>query len=80
MMIDEELKNLLDAMRQENAAAQTDTRRHFDVANEAMRHEIRLVAETVAQGNEKLDREATGIRDEVRRGFAERGDDQVLAR
>ncbi|HVT02575.1 MAG TPA: hypothetical protein VHL58_04265 [Thermoanaerobaculia bacterium] len=70
-MTDEDLKSLLDAMREENAVAHTETRRHFDVGNEATRHEIRVVAESVAQVNEKLDREAADIRDEVRRGFAE---------
>jgi hypothetical protein len=45
--------------------------RHFDVVSEATRHEIRLVAESVANVNERLDREAGDIRDEMRRGFAE---------
>lgn len=70
-MTDDELRSLLDAMRRENAVAHTDTRRHFDVGSEATRHEIRLVAESVAHVNEKLDREATDIRDEMRRGFTE---------
>jgi len=70
-MFDDEMKRLLEAMQRENLAAHADTRRHFDVVSEATRHEIRLVAESVAHVNEKLDRETSDIRDEMRRGFAE---------
>jgi hypothetical protein len=70
-MPDNDLKRLLEAMQRENLAAHADTRRQFDVVSEATRHEIRLVAESVAGVNEKLDREAGDIRDEMRRGFAE---------
>jgi hypothetical protein len=70
-MADEDLKRLLEAMQRENLAAHADTRRHFDVVSEATRHEIRLVAESVAAVNEKVDREAGDIRSEMRRGFAE---------
>jgi hypothetical protein len=41
------------------------------VVTEGTRQEIRLVAKSVAGVNEKLDREAADIRDEIRRGFAE---------
>ena len=71
-MTDDDLKRLFDSMRQENAAAHSETRRHFEVLTEGTRHEIRLVAESVAGVNEKLDREAGDIREEMRRGFAER--------
>ena len=54
-MTDDELKRLLEGMRQENAAAHADTRRHFDGVSEATRHEIRLVAESVTLVYEKLD-------------------------
>ncbi len=70
-MPDDDMKGLLEAMRRENLAAHADTRRHFDVVTEGTRHEIRLVAESVAHSSEKLDREAGDIRDEMRRGFAE---------
>jgi hypothetical protein len=71
-MTDDDLKRLFDSMRQGNAAAHADTRRHhFEVLTEGTRNEIRLVAESVAGVNEKLDREAGDIRDEMRRGFAE---------
>jgi hypothetical protein len=66
-MTDDELKHLFDAMRQAHA----ETRRHFDVVTEATRQEIRLVAESVALVGEKLEREATDIRQEMRAGFAD---------
>ena len=70
-MADEELKRLLDTMRQENSAAHVDTRRHFEVAMEATKHEVRLVAESVAHLNEELHRETSALRQEMSRGFAE---------
>ena len=70
-MTDDDLKRLFDSMRQENAAAHSETRRYFEVLTEGTRHEIRLVAESLAGVNEKLDREAGDIRDEMRRGFGE---------
>lgn len=76
--MDDELKSILEAMRQENAAAQkqnaaahAETRRHFDVLAEAVKHEIRLVAEGLDATNERLSREAADIRMEMRTGFAE---------
>jgi uncharacterized protein (DUF3084 family) len=44
------------AVRQENAAAHAETRRHFEVALEGNRSEIRLVAEGVVQTREELGR------------------------
>lgn len=84
-MTDHELKLLFDAMRQDsaalrqefaadrqaNASAHAETRRHFDVVTEATRQEIRLVVEAIALVDEKLDREATEIRQEMRTGFTE---------
>ncbi len=84
-MTDDELKQLFDAMRQDfaalrqefatdrqvNAQAHAETRRHFDIVTEATRQEIRLVAESVALVDEKLEREATDIRQEMRTGFAD---------
>lgn len=48
-----------------------ESRHFFDVSAEAVKHEVRIVAEAVGQVDGKLDREAAGIRDEMRRGFAE---------
>lgn len=54
--MDEDLKNLLEAMRQENAAAHAATRRHFEVLADGLRHELRLVAEGVASNTVKIER------------------------
>jgi hypothetical protein len=48
-----------------------EMRRHMDVAAEATRHEIRLLDEKIDQFGEHLRRETAGIRDEMRRGFAD---------
>jgi hypothetical protein len=60
-MTDDELNRLFDTLRHENSAAHAETRRHFDVANEATRHEIRLVAESVVHVTEELQRTRTTL-------------------
>lgn len=70
-MTDDELKRLFSEMRQENAAAHEQTRRHFDVTAEGIRDDIRSVAEAVAALDEKVERENADLSEEVRRGFAE---------
>ena len=65
--MDDELKRLLDVVRAESV----ETRRHFDVVAEGLRHDVGLVAEKVSRLDEKLDREIAQSRDETRRGFAE---------
>ena len=66
-MTDDDLKHLLESMRQENAAAHSETRRHFevvadetrrhfDVVTEGTRKDIQLVAESVLLLGEKLTR------------------------
>ena len=55
-MTDEDLKLLFESMSQENAAAHTDTRRHFEVVTEGTRKAIQIVAESVLHLNEKLAR------------------------
>ena len=77
-MTDDELKALFvtlreenAAIREENAAAHAETRRHFDVSTEELKKEVRVVAEAVAQFDEKMDREIESAREERRRGFAE---------
>jgi hypothetical protein len=59
------------AIRQENASGHAETRHQFEIVTEATKHEIRLVAESVAVVNEKLDRTAADIREEMRLGFDE---------
>lgn len=79
-MADDDLKRLFDAARQENAAAHTQTRRqfeetanrlsaenrrYFDIATEATKNEIRLVADTVAHVHEELKRTRTALDEKV---------------
>jgi len=84
-MTDEELRSLFAslqrenaAVREENAAAHAETRRHFDrvvtetrghfdAVAEGTRKEIHLVAESVLHLNEKLDR----TDERIERGAAE---------
>jgi hypothetical protein len=42
------------AVRQENAALHVETRRHFDMTIEDVKHEVQLVAESVLRLDEKL--------------------------
>jgi len=68
---DEDLKRLLDTIRQENANAHTETRRHFDVAVERIDDRFDRLAETVAQVDEKVERKAADLQERMERGFAE---------
>jgi Skp family chaperone for outer membrane proteins len=54
-MTDEVLKALLDAMREENAAAHSETRSHFDAVAERLESRIELLAEVLQVVNEKVD-------------------------
>lgn len=59
-MTDDDLKRLFDEMR-----------RYFDVSTEAVRGEIRTVAEAVANLDEKIDRQGDRLEEKIDRGFAE---------
>lgn len=63
-MSDDELKRLLEA----NTA---ELRRHFDVALEANRHEIRLIAEKVTRLDEKLDETSARLEQKIEQTAAE---------
>lgn len=63
--------NTVDARFNAVDASVAELRRHFDVTSEALRHDIRLVEEKITNVDEKLDREAADIRQEMRQGFAE---------
>jgi hypothetical protein len=54
--VDDELRQVLDAMQRGNAAAHAETRRHFDIVAEELRHEVRIVAEGVGSLTERIDR------------------------
>jgi hypothetical protein len=58
-------------IREENAKAHVETRRHFDVALEAARHETRLVAEGVDQTREMLARKSAELDEKIDRSAAE---------
>lgn len=81
-MADDELIRLFASMREENAAAHVetrrqfdesvtrlsaDTRRQFDVATEATKHEIQLVAEAVGQVSEGLERTRAALEEGLER-------------
>ncbi len=70
-MSEDELKRLLESMRQENAAAHVETRRHFDVSSEGLKQDIGHVAEAVTQLDEKLDREIGELGEQMASGFSE---------
>jgi hypothetical protein len=70
-MTDDELKRLFDSLRQENAAAHAETRRHFEVLTEGTRKDIQLVAESVTLLSDKLDRTATSLDEKIGRTAAE---------
>lgn len=63
-MTDEDLRRLFEG-------AVAEMRRHFDVTAERLEKRIDSVAEGVVQLDQKLDRTASDIRDEMRRGFAD---------
>ena len=77
-MTDDDLKGLFAAlqrenagMREENAAAHADTRRHFEVLTEGTRKDIQIVAESVLHLSEKLDRTAINLDGKIDRTAAE---------
>ena len=59
--MDEDLKGLLEIMRQENGAAHVETRHQFEVIAEGLRHELRIVAEGVTMNTEQLHRLETKV-------------------
>jgi hypothetical protein len=85
-MSDDDLRTMVEAWRQESAAAHAETRRLFSETAEriaadnrhffgagadGLRGEVKLVAEGVAVTREVLARESAEMREEMRRGFAE---------
>lgn len=52
----DDLKRLLDTMRQENAAAHGEARRHFDVVAEGLRRDVHAVAEGVVANTLRIER------------------------
>ena len=54
--MDDELRHVLEAMQRDTAAAHAETRRHFDIVGEKLRHELGIVAEGVGWLSERIDR------------------------
>jgi predicted nuclease with TOPRIM domain len=59
-----------EALRQEVRDTAAETRRHFDVVAEYLRHDIRGIAEGVIVLSERVDRLDTGLRGEMNERFA----------
>ncbi|MDP2703219.1 MAG: hypothetical protein Q8P98_14245, partial [Candidatus Rokubacteria bacterium] len=59
-----------EALRQEVRDTAAETRRHFDVVAEHLRHDIRGIAEGVIVLSERVDRLGTGLRTEMDERFA----------
>jgi hypothetical protein len=77
-MTDDDLKGLFATlqrenagMREENAAAHADTRRHFEVLAEGTRKDIQLVAESVVLLSENLARTAKSLDEKIERTASE---------
>lgn len=63
----DELEDLLETIRRENAAAHEETRRHFEMVGEDVRRDVRAVAEGVAANTDRID----AARSEMKREFAD---------
>ncbi len=74
-MTDDDLKRLSDAVRQqlEETANRpsAENRHYFEVATEAFRGQVQLIAERIIGVTEELRRETADIRLEMRTGFAD---------
>jgi hypothetical protein len=64
------LRQEFGSLRQEVRDAAAETRRHFDVVAEHLRHDIRGIAEGVIGLSERVDRLGTGLRAEMDEHFA----------
>jgi len=63
------LRGEFEALRQEVRDTAAETRRHFDVVAEYLRHDIRGIAEGVIGLSERVDRLGTGLRSEMNERF-----------
>ena len=81
----DDAQELLLAIRQENEAAHAETRRHFEdtadrlastmrhqfeVSTEAVKHDVRLVAEGLVSLGERVSREIGRLDEKMDQGFA----------
>jgi hypothetical protein len=59
------------ATRRENAELHVETRRHFEIVAERLNKRVDFAVEGIAAVDQKLDRNAADIREEMRSGFAD---------
>jgi phage host-nuclease inhibitor protein Gam len=64
------LRGEFGSLRQEVRDTAAETRRHFDVVAEYLRHDIRGIAEGVIVLSERVDRLGSGLRTEMNERFA----------
>jgi chromosome segregation ATPase len=64
------LRQEFGSLRQEVRDTAAETRRHFDVVAEYLRHDLRGIAEGVIGLSERVDRLGTGLRAEMDERFA----------
>ena len=64
------LRGELTDLRTEVRESAVETRRHFDVTAEALRHEVQIVAEGVVTANVAIERLGTELRAEMNSRFA----------
>ena len=69
--MDEDLKQLLETMQRQNADAEQETRRHFDVAVERIETRFDLLAEMVQSVNQELRSTRVSLDEKIERSAAE---------
>ncbi|HVT04216.1 MAG TPA: hypothetical protein VHL58_12680 [Thermoanaerobaculia bacterium] len=57
-MTDDDLKRMFDALRQDNAAAHAETRRHFDVTAERLEKRFDTLAESASRSTRRSSAES----------------------
>ena len=63
------LRGEFEVLRQDVRDSAAETRRHFDIAAEYLRHDIRGIAEGVIGLSERVDRLGSSVRTEMNDGF-----------
>jgi hypothetical protein len=69
LVMRDDLQAQIDGLRQEVRATAAETRRHFDVMAEALRHDLRALAEGVAMNAEAIERVPVVLRQEMDERF-----------
>jgi hypothetical protein len=69
LVMRDDLQSHINGLGQEVGATAAETRRHFDVMGEALRHDLRAVAEGVAMNTEAIERVPVILRQEMDERF-----------